>query len=216
MSAINSNDTPPDTEPPPLKVRRETKRTRNVKLNSWNNWHKPVVGLMGGVIIIGSLHVLLREIPSLRSDFCNAVPSFWPSALEPLPKVPSTTSSPSSPNTQTPPAHDPVPSRSLPEVRTAAVDGNAVEIASGGTSNGRSPYCQRRAVVSCVLPQRGGQLVVGSANAVKTYSNGRSGVEVTVNTPDKMCAEFWASTTACETEVRIRGYITATEKYSSQ
>jgi hypothetical protein len=99
------------------------------------------------------------------------------------------------------------------KLRVAVEASPVVGIASGGTSDGHSPFCQRRTVDSCVTPQHGGALVVGLGAPRITYQSGRVGADITANSPEKFCVQFWAATTACETEVRINGVAAATEEY---
>lgn len=87
----------------------------------------------------------------------------------------------------------------------------AARITSGGGSPG--PFCQLRAVQSCVRPQHGGKIVAGSGNPKIIYQGGRTGVRNPRETPEEYCVEFWASTGACETEVSITGKAAAMEEY---
>ncbi|UPK02835.1 hypothetical protein [Bradyrhizobium sp. 170] len=87
-------------------------------------------------------------------------------------------------------------------------------ITSGG--GGRGPFCQLRAVQSCVRPQHGGKIVAGSGNAKILYQGGRSGVRSPREVPEEYCVEFWANTGACETEVSITGKAAAMEEYEEQ
>jgi hypothetical protein len=100
-------------------------------------------------------------------------------------------------------------------LRYAVVSPKLSRITSGGTSDGRSPFCQRRSVQDCVTPQKGGHLVLGSGNLTNQAQNGRAGWTVTTNTPEQICIELWAATQACETEVSIQGQVSAVEEYQS-
>lgn len=101
-----------------------------------------------------------------------------------------------------------------PKIQTV-VFGPVASITSGGTSDGHSPFCQKRTVQSCARPAHGGHLILGSGQAVDVQTVGRVGSDVVLNTPDAICIEFWASTTACETEVSIKGRTSAVEEYQS-
>jgi hypothetical protein len=99
------------------------------------------------------------------------------------------------------------------QLATSIVSGPTVRITSGGTSDGHSPFCQRRSVTSCVTPQKGGYLVPGSGIPSEVVKLGRVGTAVVRDAPEQICLEFWASTGACETEVSIQGRTTAVERY---
>jgi hypothetical protein len=88
-------------------------------------------------------------------------------------------------------------------------------ITSGGTSDGHSPFCQRRTTQGCVQPQHGGNLVLGSGGLTNQASNHntRTGYSVVKNTNKEICVELFAATGACETELYIQGYVTALEDY---
>jgi hypothetical protein len=88
-------------------------------------------------------------------------------------------------------------------------------ITSGGTSDGKSPFCQPRTVRGCVVPQNGGKLVAGSAGVADLVQNNpaRTGYKVVADTPNQICIDFSASTGACETEIFIQGTVTAVEAY---
>jgi hypothetical protein len=102
----------------------------------------------------------------------------------------------------------------LPAMTSQVVEGPQVRITSGGTSDGHSPFCQRRAVSSCVVPQKpSGYLLPGSGGWSNLASFGRVGQSVIKDTPEQICVEFWASTGACETEVSISGRATAVERF---
>lgn len=103
----------------------------------------------------------------------------------------------------------------LPEPSKSVVTfPNLLRITSGGTSDGHSPYCQRRTVSGCVHAQKaGGYLEVGSGHLVDISTTGRSGWSVIRDTPEEICVELWAATGACETEVSIAGRPSATERY---
>lgn len=97
--------------------------------------------------------------------------------------------------------------------RAATINPQVTRITSGGTSDGHSPFCQRRSVQQCVTPQRGGHLVPGTGSVTNEVRVGRSGWTTTRNTPEQICLEFWAATGACETEVSIQGQVTAIEEF---
>jgi hypothetical protein len=101
------------------------------------------------------------------------------------------------------------------QVGTSVVGGPVVRITSGGTSDGHSPFCQRRTVSSCVAPQKGGYLLAGTGDGsdINASTPGRVGKTVTRDTPEQVCVEFWAATAACETEVSIQGRATAIERF---
>ena len=45
----------------------------------WDDWHKPVVAIIGGVAAIAvSADLLVRQIPSFRADFCKGLSWFCP------------------------------------------------------------------------------------------------------------------------------------------
>jgi hypothetical protein len=99
-------------------------------------------------------------------------------------------------------------------IATQIVNGDVRRITSGGTSDGHSPFCQKRSVEGCVTPrQPGGYLVVGTGTAVEIVQTGRAGMNVTKNSLEQICVEFWAATGACETEVSIQGRPSAVERY---
>jgi hypothetical protein len=88
---------------------------------------------------------------------------------------------------------------------------------SGGTSDSRSPFCQRHSVQDCLTPQKpGGFFVVGSGNLTEVRQTGRVGFGVTKDTPEHICVEIWAATDACEIEVSIEGRATAIERFPMQ
>lgn len=99
--------------------------------------------------------------------------------------------------------------------RAAIVNATVARITSGGTSDGHSPYCQRRSVQQCVAPTHGGKLVQNTGSVTNEVRVGRAGWSVTKDTPEQVCIEFWAATGACETEVSIQGQATAVEEYST-
>jgi hypothetical protein len=72
MVSDNSGRSGPSRRPP---AKRSTGGRRAPPQSGWwNNWHKPIVAIIGGIlIVIGSLHTLLHAIPPLRHDFCNAL-----------------------------------------------------------------------------------------------------------------------------------------------
>jgi hypothetical protein len=88
-------------------------------------------------------------------------------------------------------------------------------ITSGGTSDGKSPFCQRRTTTGCVEPQHKGKLVIGSGGVTNAANNhaSRTGYKVVTNTEKQICIEFFAATGACETELYIQGTVTALEEY---
>jgi hypothetical protein len=105
----------------------------------------------------------------------------------------------------------------VPKTSRAAVIKPAVaRITSGGTSDGHSPFCQKRSVQQCVTPERGGHLVPGTGSVTNEVRVGRAGWSVTKDTPEQICVEFWAATGACETEVSIQGQATAVEEFVTQ
>jgi hypothetical protein len=94
-------------------------------------------------------------------------------------------------------------------------DKKLARITSGGTSDGKSPFCQPRSTTGCVTPQHGGKLVVDSGGLAEMVRNlpARATYKVITNTPDQICVELSASTGACETEIFIQGYPSAVETY---
>lgn len=103
------------------------------------------------------------------------------------------------------------PSRST----QVTVFGSVVRTTSGGTSDGKSRFCQKQSVQSCARPEHGGSLISGSGRPVDVSATGQVGSSIVVDSPSAICAEFWASTTACETEVSIQGRVAATEKFET-
>jgi hypothetical protein len=99
--------------------------------------------------------------------------------------------------------------------RAATINSKVARITSGGTSDGHSPFCQRRSVQQCVTPERGGHLVTGTGSVTNEVRVGRAGWTVVKDTPEQICIEFWAATGACETEVSIQGQATALEEFST-
>jgi hypothetical protein len=100
-----------------------------------------------------------------------------------------------------------------PTSRAAIVNVTVARITSGGTSDGHSPFCQRRSVQQCVAPTHGGKLVQNTGSVTNEVRVGRAGWSVVKDTPEQVCIEFWAATGACETEVSIQGQATAVEEY---
>jgi hypothetical protein len=101
--------------------------------------------------------------------------------------------------------------------RAVVINPQLTGISSGGTSDGHSPYCQRRTVQQCVSPQRpNSHLVVGSGSVTNEARVGRAGWTVVKDTPEQICIEFWAATGACETLVSIKGQATAVEEFTVQ
>jgi hypothetical protein len=94
--------------------------------------------------------------------------------------------------------------------------GDVRTITSGGTSDGHSPFCQKRSITSCVTPNNGGYLIAGSGTAVEVSKTGNTGWTKTEESPQRVCIEFWAATGACETEVKIQGRASATERYPTK
>lgn len=94
-------------------------------------------------------------------------------------------------------------------------DKKLVRISSGGTSDGKSPFCQTRSVTGCVTPQHGGKLDVDSGGLAEMVRNSpsRATYKVISNNPGQICVELTASTSACETEIYIQGYPSAVESY---
>ena len=85
----------------------------------------------------------------------------------------------------------PAPPPVIPEtVIRVPVYGPTVRIASGGTSDGHSPFCQRRTVQSCAKPEHGGQLVPASGELVDVSSTGRVGSSVVVDSPTRYASSF--------------------------
>jgi len=99
--------------------------------------------------------------------------------------------------------------------RVVIINAKIAGVISGGTSDGHSPWCQRRSVQQCVVPERGGRLVPGTGSVTNEIRVGRAGWSVVKDTPEQICIEFWAATGACETEVSIRGQATAIEEYAN-
>lgn len=99
----------------------------------------------------------------------------------------------------------------------ATTVGQLYRITSGGTSDGKSPFCQTRTVEGCITPQHtDGHFVPGTASAVDVTQVGRTSWKVTKDDPSKVCIEFLAATGACETEVSIQGRPSAVEQYPAQ
>jgi hypothetical protein len=49
----------------------------------WDNWHKPVLAIIGGVVaIIGAVQGLLHLIPNIRDDFCKTLNMFCAAPLQ--------------------------------------------------------------------------------------------------------------------------------------
>jgi hypothetical protein len=91
-------------------------------------------------------------------------------------------------------------------------------ITSGGTSDGHSPFCQPRTVRGCVTPQNGGKLIPDTGDVVGLVrnSNTRGTYKVSINKPEQICIDFTASTGACETEIFVQGYASATESFEEK
>ncbi|MET4425676.1 hypothetical protein [Bradyrhizobium sp. RT3a] len=100
--------------------------------------------------------------------------------------------------------------------RVLVIKPAVARITSGGTSDGHSPFCQRRTVQQCVTPERGGHLVPGTGSVTNEVRVGRAGWTVTKDTPEQICIELWAATGACETEVSVQGQASAVEEYVTQ
>jgi hypothetical protein len=114
------------------------------------------------------------------------------------------------------PTKPPVTPPPPPTSRAAIVNTAVARITSGGTSDGHSPFCQRRTVNQCVVPTHGGKLVKNTGSVTNEVRVGRAGWSVAKDTPEQVCIEFWASTGACETEVSIQGQATAVEEYENR
>lgn len=95
----------------------------------------------------------------------------------------------------------------------APVYGPKVRVASGGLSAANTG-CMKRTAQSCVFPEHGGRLLPASGTIVDLVSDGPSGSNVVVDSPDQICIALWASTSTCETEVSISGRVMAVEEYS--
>jgi hypothetical protein len=114
--------------------------------------------------------------------------------------------------TKPPVAPQPTPATA----RVAIINGAVARITSGGTSDGRSPFCQRRTVQQCVVPtHKAGKLVKNTGSVTNEVRVGRAGWSVVKDTPEQVCIEFWAATGACETEVSIQGQATAVEEFEA-
>jgi hypothetical protein len=102
------------------------------------------------------------------------------------------------------------------EVQVAIVGPKLIRAASGGTSDGHSPFCQPHSNTDCVTPQHGGKLIVGSGGLTNMARNSpvRGLYRVTTDTPEQICVEVSSSTAACETEIFIQGNPSAVEQYS--
>jgi hypothetical protein len=100
--------------------------------------------------------------------------------------------------------------------RAAIVNPSVARITSGGTSDGHSPFCQRRSVQQCIVPTHAGKLVKDTGSVTNEVRVGRAGWSVVKDTPEQVCIEFWAATGACETEVSIQGQATAVEEFENR
>jgi len=100
-----------------------------------------------------------------------------------------------------------------PNKATVTVFGPIVKVSSGGPSQ-PNPGCQARRAESCARPEHGGRLLPASGKLVDVSSSGRTGSSVTQDSPDQICIQLWANTSACEIQVSIQGRASAIEEYT--
>jgi hypothetical protein len=140
-------------------------------------------------VVVPRFSFSLKLTISLSIALIAAVPAIW-YGLDPRSTVP----------------------KKIPSPTFYTVQGPKVRITSGGTSDGHSPFCLKRTVQSCAKPEHGGRLIPSSGSAADVSTSGRVGSSIVVDSPEMICIEFWAATSACETEVSIEGHVTAREQ----
>ncbi|MFH6785710.1 MULTISPECIES: hypothetical protein [Methylobacterium] len=104
-----------------------------------------------------------------------------------------------------------------PKLLRVAVEGDEVHVGSGERYDGwRNPGCQEHVIDSCVKPQHGGKIVIGTGSSKIVAQSGRVGSRNPRDSSEQYCVTFWANTTACETPVSITGRAIAVEEYTDQ
>jgi hypothetical protein len=112
-----------------------------------------------------------------------------------------------------------LPPSELPPAPPLKIVRKAIEAKEQASAmSGGSHICGPVTKESCVYPQHGGKIVVGtgSPKIIGTAYANSTRVEASIDTPEKYCVTLYANTGACGTLVSITGVATATEEYAEE